>query len=87
MGFTLTICTFLKKCHLFAGLAADALTRLAEKFAIERFTPGVSIIKQGQPITANTLVGGACIAGAFKTAKVPPFGGSPMTVSKSVTLQ
>ena len=29
---------------------------------------------------------GGCIAGAFRAAKVPPFEGSPVTVSKSVTI-
>jgi putative ABC transport system ATP-binding protein len=50
---TLTICTYLKQCHLFAGLAADALTRLAEKFAIARYAPGEAIIRQGDRISEN----------------------------------
>jgi len=39
---------------------------------------------QGAPF-AGTPVGG-CIAAAFRSAKVPPFEGSPVSVSKSVTI-
>jgi putative ABC transport system ATP-binding protein len=51
IDYTLTICTFLRKCNLFAGMTPDALTRLAEKMGIERFTAGSTIIRQGDQIT------------------------------------
>jgi CRP-like cAMP-binding protein len=46
VDYTLTICTFLRKCPLFAGLTADALIRLAEKMGTERFAAGAPIIRQ-----------------------------------------
>jgi hypothetical protein len=39
---------------------------------------------QGPPF-AGTSVGG-CIAGSFRSAKIPPFDGSPVSTSKSVTI-
>jgi putative ABC transport system ATP-binding protein len=51
VDYTLTICTFLKKCNLFAGMTPDALTRLAEKMGTERFTAGSTVIRQGDQIT------------------------------------
>ncbi|MBX9678987.1 MAG: ATP-binding cassette domain-containing protein [Gemmataceae bacterium] len=47
VNVTLKICTFLKKVELFAGLAPDALTKLAEKMGMARFTKGDKIIVQG----------------------------------------
>ena len=43
-----------------------------------------SSVVQGAPF-AGTPVGG-CIAAAFRSAKVPPFEGSPVPVTKSVTI-
>ncbi|MFO0866681.1 MAG: ATP-binding cassette domain-containing protein [Gemmataceae bacterium] len=47
VNVTLKICTFLKKIELFAGLAPDALTKLAEKMGMARFHKGDKIIVQG----------------------------------------
>jgi putative ABC transport system ATP-binding protein len=44
---SVSICLFLSKCEVFAGLNVDALTKVAEKMSFERFTPGDVIIRQG----------------------------------------
>jgi putative ABC transport system ATP-binding protein len=44
---SVSICLFLSKCEVFAGLNVDALTKVAEKMSIERFAPGAVIIRQG----------------------------------------
>src|SRR5581483_5098277 len=46
---TLKICTFLKRCNIFAELSPDALTKLAGKMGCEHFAPGQVIIRQGDP--------------------------------------
>jgi len=45
----------------------------------------VSSVSVGPPYAGTPT--GSCIAGAFKGAKVPPFSGQPVTVSKTVTLR
>jgi len=45
----------------------------------------VQSVSVGPPFAGTPT--GACVGNAFKTAKVPPFGGPPVTKSKSVTLQ
>jgi putative ABC transport system ATP-binding protein len=44
---SVAICVFLSKCEVFAGLSVDALTKVAEKMACERFPAGTEIIRQG----------------------------------------
>jgi putative ABC transport system ATP-binding protein len=46
---TLKICTFLKRCKIFAELSADALTKSAEKMGCEHFPAGATIVRQGEP--------------------------------------
>jgi putative ABC transport system ATP-binding protein len=46
---TLKICTFLKRCKVFAELSPDALTKVAEKMGCEKFPTGATIIRQGEP--------------------------------------
>jgi hypothetical protein len=41
-------------------------------------------VVQGAPFAGTPV--GSCIAGAFRSAKVPPFEGSPVSVTKSVTI-
>ena len=45
---SVSICLFLSKCEVFAGLNVDALTKVAEKMSFERFAPGAVIIRQGE---------------------------------------
>jgi putative ABC transport system ATP-binding protein len=45
---SVSICLFLSKCEVFAGLNVDALTKVAEKMSFERFPPGAVIIRQGE---------------------------------------
>jgi putative ABC transport system ATP-binding protein len=45
---SVSICLFLSKCEVFAGLSVDALTKVAEKMSCERFAPGAVIIRQGE---------------------------------------
>ena len=45
---SVSICLFLSKCAVFAGLNVDALTKVAEKMARERFAAGTVIIRQGE---------------------------------------
>ncbi len=45
---SVSICLFLSKCEVFAGLNVDALTKVAEKMSFERFAPGSIIIRQGE---------------------------------------
>jgi putative ABC transport system ATP-binding protein len=45
---SVSICLFLSKCEVFAGLNVDALTKVAEKMSFERFPPGATIIRQGE---------------------------------------
>ncbi len=44
---SVSICLFLSKCEVFAGLTVDALTKVAENMSFERFEPGTTIIRQG----------------------------------------
>jgi len=46
---SVSICLFLSKCEVFAGLNVDALTKVAEKMSLGRFPPGAVIIRQGDP--------------------------------------
>lgn len=51
------------------------------------FAPSGSVtqsVVQGAPFAGTPV--GSCIAGAFRGAKVPPFEGSPVSVTKSVTI-
>jgi putative ABC transport system ATP-binding protein len=45
---SVSICLFLSKCEVFAGLNVDALTKVAEKMSIERYPAGATIIRQGE---------------------------------------
>lgn len=45
----------------------------------------VTTVNVGAPFAGTPV--GSCIAGAFKGASVPPFSGSPVTVSKSVSIK
>jgi putative ABC transport system ATP-binding protein len=45
---SVSICLFLSKCEVFAGLNVDALTKVAEKMSFERFVPSATIIRQGE---------------------------------------
>jgi putative ABC transport system ATP-binding protein len=44
---SVSLCLFLSKCDVFAGLNVDALTKIAEKMSFERFPAGTVIIRQG----------------------------------------
>jgi putative ABC transport system ATP-binding protein len=46
---TVSICEHLRSCSLFAGLAPDTLTDLAEKMTREEFPCGAVILRQGEP--------------------------------------
>jgi putative ABC transport system ATP-binding protein len=45
---SVSICLFLSKCEVFAGLTVDALTKVAEKMSFERFPAGATVIRQGE---------------------------------------
>src|SRR5262249_39055815 len=45
---SVSICLFLSKCEVFAGLSVDALTKVASKMSFERFPAGGVIIRQGE---------------------------------------
>ena len=44
---SVSICLFMSKCEVFAGLNVDAMTKMAEKMSIERHPVGTIIIRQG----------------------------------------
>ncbi len=65
--------------------AADGPTGTAKVKVTWAATGNVTQVSvQGAPF-AGTSVGG-CVAATFRTAKVPPFEGSPVSVTKSVTI-
>jgi putative ABC transport system ATP-binding protein len=45
---SVSVCIFLSKCPAFAGLAVDALSRVAESMAKEVYPAGAAIIRQGE---------------------------------------
>ncbi len=83
------------------GAASQALSVAASQTSICKKPDGptgagkvqVTFAPSGRATTANVVSGpyggtavGGCISGVFKRAKVPPFSGDPVTVSKSFSI-
>jgi putative ABC transport system ATP-binding protein len=46
---SLALCEFLSKVAVFSALTPDMLSKVADKMAKERFSPGAEIVRQGEP--------------------------------------
>jgi len=44
---SLLICEYLRKCVIFAALTPDSLTQVAEKMTLERFSPSMDVVREG----------------------------------------
>ena len=69
-----------KKCKTADGPTGS--TKVTVTFALSGHV--IRAVLRGEPFAGTSV--GACVAATFRSAKVPPFHGSPVSVTKSLTI-